>query len=36
MNKKSIAIALIIGILIFVLPAVFYFFTSSSEELALP
>ncbi|MDT0121076.1 hypothetical protein Q9R46_00360 [Paenibacillus sp. RRE4] len=36
MNKKSIVIALVLGILIFVLPAVFYFFTGSSEESALP
>ncbi|MDP9702297.1 hypothetical protein [Paenibacillus polysaccharolyticus] len=36
MNKKSIVIALIIGILILVLPAGFYFFTGSSEESALP
>ncbi|MBY0204675.1 hypothetical protein [Paenibacillus cucumis (ex Kampfer et al. 2016)] len=36
MNKKSTVIALIIGILILVLPAVFYFFTGSSEESALP
>lgn len=36
MNKKSIVIALIIGILILVLPVAFYFFTGSSEETALP
>ena len=36
MNKKSIVITLVLGILLFVIPAVFYFFTGSSEESALP
>ncbi|WP_434756681.1 hypothetical protein [Paenibacillus amylolyticus] len=36
MNKKTIVTALVLGILILVLPAIFHFFTGSSEESALP